>query len=139
MPINYKEYPANWRTEIRPRILERDGHRCTVCGVENYVVGERQKDGTLIPLLKGETYSEALKYQQQLKKLTDKKPTLITLQVAHLDQDEWNHKVKDERLATMCQKHHFAYDREDNNRRKKYGKKYKKDLVPIFSPEQIMI
>jgi hypothetical protein len=28
MPINYKEYPANWKTEIRPSILERAGHKC---------------------------------------------------------------------------------------------------------------
>ena len=36
MSINYKEYPANWLTEIRPRILERTNNCCEFCGVENY-------------------------------------------------------------------------------------------------------
>lgn len=36
MPCDYSRYPANWKTEIRPRILERAGHRCEWCGAENY-------------------------------------------------------------------------------------------------------
>lgn len=28
MPINYKNYPDNWKTYIRPRILARAGDRC---------------------------------------------------------------------------------------------------------------
>ena len=27
MPINYKNYPPNWKTEIRPKVLERAGHK----------------------------------------------------------------------------------------------------------------
>jgi hypothetical protein len=135
--MNYREYPPNWRTEIRPRIMKRDNFRCTVCGVQNYVVGERNKDGTLEPLIKADSYADALKFQRLLKRMTDKKPTMIVLQVAHLDQDEWNHNVKDDRLATMCQKHHLAYDRADNQRRKNYGRKYRMNLIPIFSPEQL--
>lgn len=27
-PENRSRYPANWKTEIRPAILERAGHRC---------------------------------------------------------------------------------------------------------------
>lgn len=36
MPINYNDYPSNWKTEIRPRILERANHCCEECGAENY-------------------------------------------------------------------------------------------------------
>jgi len=39
MPINYKDYPSNWKTEIRPAILNRDNHRCKFCGVHNYEIG----------------------------------------------------------------------------------------------------
>ncbi len=47
MPINYNDYPSNWKTEIRPRILERAGHRCELCGVKNYT---RRKSGTKVVL-----------------------------------------------------------------------------------------
>lgn len=136
MPINYKEYPTDW-ADIRQRILDRDQHRCTNCGVANYVVGERQKDGTLIPLLKGRDCSEAREFRKQMMQITGKKVTLIILTVAHLDHDEWNHDVKDERLAAMCQKCHLDYDRIDNQMRKKYGRKYRQGMMPIFSPEQL--
>jgi len=34
MPINYKEYPPNWK-EIRERILARAGNKCEWCGAKN--------------------------------------------------------------------------------------------------------
>lgn len=36
MPINYKDYPSNWKTEIRPAILERAKNCCESCGVKNH-------------------------------------------------------------------------------------------------------
>ena len=48
MPIDYREYPENWSTEIRPRILARAGEvrnekgeieedaNCEWCGVVNH-------------------------------------------------------------------------------------------------------
>lgn len=36
MPIDYKNYPDNWKSEIRPAILARAENRCECCGVENY-------------------------------------------------------------------------------------------------------
>lgn len=36
MPIDYKEYPPNWKTEIRPAVLARANNRCENCGIENY-------------------------------------------------------------------------------------------------------
>ena len=36
MPIDYKLYPPNWKTEIRPRILARAWNKCENCGAENY-------------------------------------------------------------------------------------------------------
>ena len=38
MPCNYKNYPPNWFTEIRPRILERAKNCCEQCGVPNYEI-----------------------------------------------------------------------------------------------------
>jgi len=35
VPINYKNYPPNWKTEIRPAILERAANKCEWCGFAN--------------------------------------------------------------------------------------------------------
>lgn len=43
MPIDYKKYPKNWRSEIRPAILERAKHKCEFCGVKNYAYVFRGK------------------------------------------------------------------------------------------------
>lgn len=32
MPCDYRKYSKNWKTEIRPAILERAGHKCERCG-----------------------------------------------------------------------------------------------------------
>lgn len=45
MPVNYSEYPPNWKTEIRPAVLARASHRCEHCGVSNYAVGARDRYG----------------------------------------------------------------------------------------------
>ena len=36
MPCDYSKYPINWKSEIRPAILERAKNRCEKCGVQNY-------------------------------------------------------------------------------------------------------
>ena len=36
MPIDYKRYPPDWKTRIRPEVLRRADNRCEFCGVENY-------------------------------------------------------------------------------------------------------
>lgn len=38
MPCDYKKYPSNWFSEIRPRILARAGHKCEFCGVQNHTI-----------------------------------------------------------------------------------------------------
>ena len=45
MPCNYKNYPPNWFTEIRPGILERAKNCCENCGLKNYRVIRRLEDG----------------------------------------------------------------------------------------------
>lgn len=41
MPINYKDYHPDWKTVIRPAILERAKGRCEFCGIENYTINHR--------------------------------------------------------------------------------------------------
>lgn len=89
MPIDYKKYPKNWLSEIRPRILKRANNQCEFCGVKNYSFVKRKN-----------------------------KTVKIVLTIAHLDHDESNNDVKDSRLAALCQKCHINYDIEEKKRRK---------------------
>ena len=43
MPINYQNYPKNWKSEIRPQILERANNKCEFCGIENHITIIRGK------------------------------------------------------------------------------------------------
>ena len=38
MPCDYKQYPINWFTKIRPAILERAQHCCEECYAPNYSI-----------------------------------------------------------------------------------------------------
>ncbi len=101
MPIDYSEYPANWLTEIRPRIMRRAGElrtidgivreaHCEWCGVENHRPNPRTG-------------------------------SLVVLTVAHLDHDKDNHDVADDRLAALCQGCHLGYDMPRHVYKRKYG------------------
>ena len=110
MPIDYKKYPPNWKTEIRPRILKRAANCCERCGVENYkIVSSFKQKGRTIwrPLNLGEWYENEMPKQVK-----------VVLTVAHLDHDETNHAVKDDRLAAMCQLCHLNYDRAEKSKRR---------------------
>lgn len=36
MPIDYRDYPPDWKTRIRPAILARAGNQCEQCGAVNH-------------------------------------------------------------------------------------------------------
>ena len=100
MPIDYTQYPPNWKSEIRPRILERDGNCCKFCGVENHAFGIRLESGKFLPLEGMELEAadaDGLKVIQ------------IVLTVAHLQNPD-PMDCRDENLAALCQKCHIAYD-----------------------------
>ena len=121
MPIDYSKYPPNWKKEIVPRIIERAGNCCEECGVENkkelWSIGLWVKEGTRYKLRKIWVESGCDMYR--LRKLSGQKPKLITvvLTIAHLDHDEENHDVKDDRLKAMCQWCHLNYDAKEKIRR----------------------
>jgi hypothetical protein len=106
MPIDYKRYPKNWKTEIRPRILKRADDKCEFCDVENYEIIRRYKSNTAWFI-----------YENTLNKLPNNKtiskyyhkPIKIILTIAHLDQDISNN--ADENLKALCQRCHLNHDR----------------------------
>lgn len=128
MPIDYKNYPADWK-QRRERILLRAAHTCEHCTVSNYSITDRHPDGSFSVLHVAADFSAARAWRK-----ATQRGKIVVLTIAHLDHDEWNHEVQDDRLAALCQWCHFEYDRADNARRKKYGKNYAKYQLIIPTP-----
>lgn len=125
MPINPKNkklYPSNWQTEIRPAILDRAGHCCEMCGVENYAVGTRDNsDGYFVHAefisghdcygepsyhnYVGKTYKEAKAWCARC----GDEDIVIVLTIAHLDHDPTNNDPSN--LRALCQRCHNRHDR----------------------------
>lgn len=113
MPIDYKRYPPNWKSEIRPRILARANNACEVegCGLKH---GQLVYQGKNKRIEWYQTFEEA---KEAHGILAFEKPVKVVITIAHLDHDETNHDVKDDRLMAMCQLHHLRYDAKEKYRR----------------------
>lgn len=135
MPIDYKKYPPNWKTEIRPAILERANNCCEYCLVPNYKY-----------IIRG-TYNDVEVYQDDDGNIWDAStsrhigsdyvgevhPTntfiKIVLTVAHLDHDTNNNDYKN--LKALCQRCHLNYDKEHHAKNSRQTLKRKKGLMEI--------
>ncbi len=132
MPIDYKKYPPNWKTEIRPFILNRAKNCCEFCKVEN---------GKII--LRGYWHNIEC-YQDEDGNIYDSKnsekigidyvgevhPTgnfiKVVLTIAHLDHNTQNN--SDDNLKALCQKCHLNYDKDFH----KTNRKNKKGILNLF-------
>ena len=116
MPCDYSKYPPNWKTEIRPRILERAKNCCETCGVKNNIIIRRYKKNPFqYTCWNEETFQMILrsKFTGMIIERDYLLPIKIILTIAHLDHDPKNWNVKDERLKALCQRCHLLYDREE--------------------------
>lgn len=91
-PENKGRYPKNWK-QIRAAILERAGHRCEFCGVENHTYRLNPKTG---------------------------KEVKIILTIAHLNHKPED--CDPENLRALCQKCHNTYDAEHRKETRKRNK-----------------
>ena len=116
MPIDYKQYPENWKSEIRPRILERANNKCEFCGVENHITIIRgkvhgyavyQKENGDIYDAEDSTYI-CSDYFGEIECGKNAREFKIVLTVAHLDHDTTNN--DDSNLKALCQRCHNRYD-----------------------------
>lgn len=127
MPIkNWSKYPQNWKSEIRPRILERDGNCCKVCGVANYDIGyrdEKEKWHKIECSMQGDVDAEEAKDKGY-------KIIKIVLTIAHLDHDTNNN--SEDNLAAMCQLHHLRYDIKHHKKNARETINKKKHLQSLF-------
>lgn len=123
MPIDYKKYPKNWKTEIRPRIMKRANNTC-----ESKDCDFRHLEKVWAVRYKGRTtgwfrdFDEANSQPKTIegrsgKIIPNPKPVKVILTIAHLDHDETNENVKDSRLAALCQLCHLRYDAKEKYRR----------------------
>ncbi len=128
MPINYANYPPNWKTEIRPRILARAKYCCERCNIKNHiwVVRGRFNGAEAYEDIEGDIYSAADSSLigsgiGGIECHIDKMAIRVVLTIAHL-----NHNIsdnRDENLAALCQRCHNRHDAKyrASNRMKKVG------------------
>lgn len=120
MPVDYKKYPSNWFSEIRPKILSRSEHRCEKCKVKDRTWVSRgiYNDDKVYQYSTGEIHKEdnGNYVTTDFKEGIWSKSIKIVLTIAHLDQNVENN--NESNLKALCQKCHLNHDRNDN--RKKY-------------------
>ncbi len=128
MPIDYKKYPPNWKTEIRPRIMERAGGVCEWpgCTAKHKALGFWKRDGTFEELSEGHLGDVEAEWAE----IQGYKIIQIILTIAHLDHDPENWDVGDDRLAAFCQRHHLRYDAPHRKKKRLKGR-YENTLFPI--------
>lgn len=95
MPIDYREYPTNWKA-IRARIMFRAGEWRASCHSQGEIITEARCE-----------WCNAENHAPH--PITG---SIVVITVAHLDRDKENHQVSDDRLAALCQACHLGYDLE---------------------------
>jgi len=105
MPCDWTKYPANWRTEIRPRILARERNCCKFCGLLNHSIVIAK---TRTAAVEGCTYAWAKENLDCYHDAEDGRAIIIVLTIAHIDHDTTNN--ADSNLAALCQKCHLSHD-----------------------------
>jgi hypothetical protein len=97
MPCNYRDYPPDWFTNIRPSILARAEIRCE--GSPDHYPGCRAENVSRHPVTRSR----------------------VVLTIAHLDHDKLNNDPSN--LRALCQRCHLRHDRElhRRNRQRRRG------------------
>jgi len=124
MPVDYRKYPPNWRSEIVPRILKRAGDCCEFCDIENginvYSASIESRNQVSGNWGYRQFWFESKKEMGRVKDMIKSSKIIkVVLTIAHLDHDESNHKVSDDRLKALCQYCHLNYDIREKVKRKK--------------------
>lgn len=124
MPTDMNKYPPDW-PQRRKRILKRANYECEQCGFQDrehiwsvkiYGTGKRKW------VRNKEVARKMVLDSGWGKKIYENpgpviKRVKVILTIAHLDHDETNWDVKDERLMALCQKCHLVYDAQEKTKR----------------------
>lgn len=129
MPIDYKKYPKNWLSEIRPRIMARANNTCECEGCDFKHLEEVwavKYNGRTTGWYRDFEVADKMPTSGEAKRnpktgkvelVPNPKKVKVVLTIAHLDHDETNQEVTDERLMAMCQLCHLRYDAKEKYRR----------------------
>lgn len=129
MPIDYKKYPSNWKSEIRPYVLNRAKHRCEFCNVKNYTSGYWDKEGKFYSVEYVFEKHEATGYdffESELRHYENRKtgrvrtPKVI-LTIAHIDHNIENNNYNN--LKALCQRCHLVHDKHQHKESRQKRKK----------------
>lgn len=111
MPIDYKQYPTNWKWLSR-QVRKRNGGCCELCCAPNgYTVYRWTKENR-------EYHKGYPWYFSPLWK--DDTKTRIVLTVHHIDGDKQNN--SEQNLISLCQKCHLRLDLAKHMKNRKAGK-----------------
>ena len=131
MPCNYKDYPPNWFSEIRPAILKRsreDGkyEKCEWCGVPNGAVGYRV-DGVFVEC----------DDEHEAAELGDSgRLTKISLTIAHIfDMDKLACHLLN--LAALCQRCHLLHDMTHHVQKRRANRDRRAGQGYLFDPDSV--
>ena len=114
MPIDYKEYPANWK-RISERIrFERAKNHCEQCGAENYQ--PHPVTGSKVIL--------TVAHKDHIKERCD--GLELNAEAPLLPEPESN-------LAAWCQRCHLAHDMHHHVHNRKYGRETRKRNCDLFA------
>jgi hypothetical protein len=123
MPIDYRNYPPNWKTEIRPSILQRANNCCEFCNIPNHkhvIRGNwnntecyQDENGTIYDAKTSEPIGDD--YVGEVHPTN--KFIKVVLTIAHLDQNINNNDSSN--LKALCQ---LCHNRHDINHRKRNKK-----------------
>lgn len=140
MPVkDWSKYPKNWKSEIRPAILERANNCCEECGVKNGIAifrgtidGEPVFQTADADLFKEDGTFIMHDSEFALIECTppDKKAIKIVLTVAHLDHNTTNNNY--DNLKALCQLHHLRHDKNHHAKNSKDTREKKKKQIPLF-------
>lgn len=138
MPCDYSKYPSNWKSEIRPAILERAEYKCEECGVGNKLWGYRDKEGHFYSsqLIEDTLENNGVDmFDDVLSNCYDKKgnptkPIQIVLTIAHLDNDLSNNNYSN--LKALCQRCHLRRDIDHHKKTSRETRNNKKGFQNLF-------
>lgn len=132
MPVDMSNYPSNWKTEIRPAILERAQHKCEWCGLPNYAMVLRSTtnpDGFIYQPKDDDCHyfqdGTPMRLSEMPDEYGDSEYKRVVLTIAHIH-DPNPSNCDPDNLRALCQKCHNKYDmpmRQKNAKRTRLSKK----------------
>jgi len=127
MPCDYKNYPLDWFSRIRPMILERAGDCCEECSVPNYTILAVPERLVMRNCTSFAEAREELKHCHPSDRATGL--IIIVLTIAHLDHFTSNNHP--DNLRALCQKCHNSHDAKYRARKRKF---HRQKLLEKTSP-----